>query len=351
MNEKEEKKKVFSLFIVGFLSVGEKERVVIERFGRYARTLKPGLRMIWFPGIVERIKEAVFIEQEEIPLFLEPIRIDFRDGSAAPKNTKAFIEIKSPDNDYLTEQNGVETKKAGVYRAVYHIKDRKGAIRDRLENAVRSYLNSLTIEEGLEAARGGFNIYNRIETSQPEDAKEIKAAFDDWGILLHTITIGDFDLEPDLVKTRGELHKRVKEREAAAEVAQQRAKETVGTLVNMLSENTGIPREKLQESLKTNPKDFISRYDNLLKQNLDLVHRRMAIDGKSFIDIRVPQGTTLEGLVAEGLVALAKRIPVGGNEKTGREEEQPKRRKMKTVTGIAGITAEVPEREEEEEET
>ncbi len=352
-NDGKEKRKVFSFFVVGLLIVEEKKRVVVERFGEYCRTLDPGLRLILFPGILDRIKDEIFIEQETIPLFPEPIKIDFKDGSATPKNVRAYIEIDRPDDPYLTKKEAkekAEKKKAekekeitdkerkkrekkerkkrgiggrtGVFRAVYHIRKRKEAIRDRLENAVRSYLNKLTIQEGIEMARGGYDLLGPNGISKKE-TNRLKGVFEDWGTIVHAITIGDFDLEPDLVRARGELHKRLKEREAAKDVAKRRAKETVGVLIEMITEQTGISQVYLQKMLKENPNEFITKYKDLLKQNLDLIHRRMAIDGDSFVDIRVDGAQGVEKMLLN-LFAAKERMPMGGKEPPGPKKEGSK---------------------------
>jgi len=326
-NNDKGKKKVFSLFVVGLLIVEEKNRVVVERFGKYLRTLKSGLRCIFFPGIVDRIKDEIFIEQETIPLFLEPIKIDFKDGSATPKNAIAYIEIDRPDTGYLTkeeekltdgerEKKGIE-KRTGVFRATYHIRNRKEAIRDRLENAIRSYLNGLTIQEGIEMARGGYDLLGPNGISEDETDR-LKGVFEDWGIILHAITIGDFDLELDLVRARGELHKRLKEKEAAVFLSEKRAIESGETVIEMMARTRGKKVDEIRQIINADEK----LQERFLNEAVDFVKRQMGYDAKSRVDINV-EG--VDGLGKDVLSWLAAwlRMPMGEKGKEDKPLEPP----------------------------
>jgi len=314
------------LFFVGLLTVGEKERVVVERFEKYKRTLQPGLRIILFPGIADRVKASVFIEQETVELFEgSPPKIDFIDGSATPKNVQAFIEIRSPDLHYVTTKTEggivVFEDRPGVYRAVYHIEDRKKSIKKLLENAVRSYLNQLTLDQGIEKAEAGYDLFNDgLKVRNKPATDQLQAELDDWGTMLHRITIGDFDLEPDLVRARGEVHRLQKQKEAATHVSQIRSEETIGAAMEMFSNRTGMDREEIERCFKENPASFIEKYGVMWKEILDIVHRRMGIDGKAYLDIRT-NNSLLD------LAALWQRMPMGGGQ--GGEEKQAGKKKGK----------------------
>lgn len=328
--------------VVGLVWIREKHSAPIERFGRYVRTLKPGLKLIFLPGAVERIKEVLFVEQKGLPLFETPIKVDFKDGSGIPKAAKVYIEINKPDEEYLTDEEKKRVKKGekikartGVYRAVYHIENREEEIKSRVENAVRSFLNGLMLEQGIEMALGGYDLLEANRMPKKEVTR-LRETFDDWGTRLIATTIGDFDLESDLVKVRGERHKRIKEREAASEVAKRRAIETVGSLIEMLSEDLGMPREEIQKWLRDKPKKFLEKYGNIVSRDLDIIHRRMGIDGGAYLDIRTVAGEP--GKTFLDLIALWKRMP------PGRPEEERKERRARGVK-MGGEEFEVPEPE------
>ena len=102
--------------------------------------------------------------------------------------------------------------------------------------------------------------------------------------------------------------------EAAPFESEQRAEETVGAFMEGLSKSLGMTREDIEQELKDNPKEFLEKHKETVMKVWDVVHRRMAIDGGSFIDIRVPDGTGLEALLA-----LLKRMPMGRSPRKGGE--------------------------------
>jgi mRNA-degrading endonuclease RelE of RelBE toxin-antitoxin system len=124
-----------------------------------------------------------------------PIKIDFQDGSAIPKSVEGFIKIRNPDTLYLSEEenrlnkeknkSNEETKKAktGVYRSVYYVDNWRTKIIEVLENAVRSYLATLTIDEALPKRRGGYNLLdeNRIPK---EETQIIRNTIEGYGLEL-----------------------------------------------------------------------------------------------------------------------------------------------------------------------
>ncbi len=291
------------LFLVGLFNVPENHRAVIERFRKFNRPAKEGLRWILLPGIIEAIKEIIFIEEQRIPIYPEPIEIDFVDGSSAPKNAIAYIRIYKPDEDYeLTDKEGdllglngsekerEKTPRSGVYRATYYILEHyiKGT-QTLLANSLRSYLNSLVIDEGLSKGRAGYNLLqpdkDGKERIPQKEVDRIKTALKRWGVSLFRVTVEDFDLPPALVTIRQERHKKEKEKEASPFVAERRAEETVGTMFQMLKRQTGLGIETLQEELRKSPKRFIKKYEPLFRQNTELIHRRMGIDGKALVEI------------------------------------------------------------------
>lgn len=126
------------------------------------------------------------------------------------------------------------------------------------------------------------------------------------------------------------------EARAAPFEAEQRATETIGSLIYMMAEATGKSVEDIRREIDAS--------DELKKElrvySEDLVHRRMAIDGRSYVDIRVTGAEGLEKVLLD-LIAAWKRMPMGESP----FRERPRR--MKKVQAF-GVEAEVPEEEEEE---
>lgn len=109
--------------------------------------------------------------------------------------------------------------------------------------------------------------------------------------------------------------------EAAEFVAKTRATETVGTVIEMMAKSRGQPPEKIQRLIEKDP----DAKREFLELSQDLIKRQMAIDGKSFVDIRVEGAEGIEKTLLD-LVAAWKRMPEGKpekEEKKGREVRVP----------------------------
>jgi len=321
---------VFSIyFLAGLRSVQQQERWVIELFGRYVGTLRPGLQWI-LPGIMQ-VRAVVSVWEQMLPLFETPIKIDFRDGSAVPKEATAFVRVLNPDDAYIlaerevTQEDGTTRREVrvvrwdeelssedrirgdyltGVYRAIYEIGDWRKAIRNQLENALRSYLNGLTIDEGITMARAGYELLNRLPS---EERGRIGYTLHGWGFELLRVTIGDFDLEPEIVRARGGVQIRQREAEAARHEALVRARETAGTLIAMMAEISGRSVEEIQQEINRNS-ELQTRLQAMAE---DLVSRQVSIAGKALTDIRVSGGGDIEqGLLR--IVAALRTLPREG---------------------------------------
>lgn len=283
-------------FLAGLTIVREEERFVIELFGSYWKTLKPGLNWI-FPWIM-KVRAVVSIWEQTIPLFETPIKIDFKDGSATPKGAEVFVKIKSPDIPY---DAGGKTQN-GVYRAIYEIKNWRTAIRDLIENALRTYLNRWTIDEAITMAKAGYDLatldpHSGLPNKEIVRIKEVLAG---WGFELLRITILDFDLDPELLKARGEVQKRKREEEVAKHEKKIRALETMGALIEMLAESTGKTTKEIQEEIKTSP-EIRQKIEGFAEE---LITRQMSIKGRSLTDIRVSGGGDLENSLLRLITAL-----------------------------------------------
>ncbi len=262
----------------GFKSVPNQERWVVEMFGKYICTFKPGLNILipW----VERVRAAIPVWELTIPLFVPPIKIDFKDGSATPQKAQAFVKIKNPDTPY---EAGDGKKETGVYRAIYRIDNWREAVRGLIENAIRSHLNGLTIDDGITEKGAGFDLKNKLPEKEVE---RIQSALDGWGFEFMRVTVEDFELDPEIIKARGEVQKSQREAEAAEFKKKEMARETIGAFVQMIAEATGKKFEDVQKEIASNKK----MREKLLKFAEDLIVRRMSIDGKALRDVRVSGG-------------------------------------------------------------
>lgn len=191
-------------------------------------------------------------------------------------------------------------------KALFAVQSWLETIINRTKPAVRDSVTTEGYKELISKTKAiGEEIYKELE-------KELlREEFRDrYGIDVRKLEVKEINPREDYRDAT--LKKWLGQQEAEA-----RATATAGTLFEMITEQTGMSREDIRKMLKENPKDFIAKYGDLLKQNLDLIQRRMAIDGRSFVDIRVDGAKGGERSFLN-LIAAWLRMAMGG-----KEEEEP----------------------------
>lgn len=157
-----------SLFLLGLLLlliysgakiVTQGEEWVVERFGRYHRTLKPGLSLIvpLFDSVAYRVttRDMVLdIERQEV------ITID---NAVISTNAVSFIKIADP------------------IACVYGVENYRLAVRNLVQTALRSILGEMTLDEALSSRE---KIKNTLQDMVSDNLQ-------DWGIALKTVEIQD----------------------------------------------------------------------------------------------------------------------------------------------------------------
>jgi len=245
---------------------------------------------------VEKARTFVSVWVQRYPLFQKPVKIDFKDGSATPKEAYAFVQCRVAKNPNPDPTAADPDDPKAPYKMIYGAKDVKGETIALVENAVRSYLNGLTIDEGLPGGRGGYNILERL----PEgDRNGVKGQLSNFGLRLLRITIGDFDLDRTVIDARESVMRAEKGAVAAEREMAKYSNSAMGVLIQMLADAQGMKREEIQKQIKKNSK----LRKQLLEIARDLVERKIAIEGKGFSDIRVAEAGGMEKTLLE-LIAL-----------------------------------------------
>lgn len=190
--------------------------------------------------------------------------------------------------------------------------------------------------EALRAAIGKFDWYGSavgVEEVSKEADKIFKLpnrplvanGFSRKGIKL---VVAGIELPPKIKETLPIIDTKRLEAEAAPYESQQIAKETAGAAMEILCELTGMKREEVEREIKQRPEELVKRYNELWKQAWDIVHRRMAIDGGAYLDIRSQNPL-------QDLVALFKRMPMGSRVTTAPAiGEPPTEKKIEEMSTI-----------------
>lgn len=169
----------------GINIVPQGEEWVVERLGKFSRTLNPGLNII--VPYIEAIRQK--ITTRDIILDIPQQEVITRDNAVILTNAVAFIRVTNPRD------------------ALYGIEDFKLAIRQLVMTTLRSILGEMTLDEALSNRE---QIKTRLKDQIVDDVA-------DWGVTVKSVEIQDISPSTSMQDSM--------ERQAAAE-RERRAIET-----------------------------------------------------------------------------------------------------------------------------
>ncbi len=172
---------VFVLLVIVTISLGVRivpqgSKFVVQRLGKYHKTLGPGLNLI-----VPYIDSVAYkITTKDIVLDIPSQDVITRDNAVIIVNAVAYINILSPE------------------KAVYGVEDYILAIRNLVQTSLRSIVGEMDLDDAL--------------SSRDQIKAKLKAAISDdiadWGITLKTVEIQD-------IKPSDTMQKAMEEQAAA----------------------------------------------------------------------------------------------------------------------------------------
>ena len=146
---------------MGIRTVPQGYRHIVQRFGKYQRTLGPGLNII-VPYID---KVAYKVTTKDIVLDIPSQEVITKDNATITANAVAYINIVDPQ------------------KAVFGVEDYVRAIKTLVQTSLRSIIGEMKLDESL-SSRELIKI--RLKES-------ISADIVDWGIALKTVEIQDIN--------------------------------------------------------------------------------------------------------------------------------------------------------------
>ena len=176
---------ILALIIVykGVNVVPQSEVYVIERFGKYTKTLKAGLNLI-IP-FLDSIAHKLSILERQLPQFK--------------------ISVITKDNVEVDLESTVFYRVVDASRSVYRIKDVDGALNTAATSIVRSAAGKLELDE-LQSSRESMN---------QEIAQEMQDAAEVWGIEITRTEITDIIIDEQTKDAQRQQLNAERERRAA----------------------------------------------------------------------------------------------------------------------------------------
>jgi len=168
---------VFVVLVLVTISIGVRivpqgSKQVVQRLGKFHRTLGPGLNII-FPYI-DRV--ATKVTTKDIVLDIPSQEVITRDNAVIIANAVAYINIISPE------------------KSVYGVEDYRLAIQNLVQTSLRSIIGEMDLDDAL--------------SSRDEIKARLKAAISDdiadWGITIKTVEIQDINPSETMQKAMEE---------------------------------------------------------------------------------------------------------------------------------------------------
>lgn len=170
------------LFFKGMCVVAQGSKWVVERFGKYQRTLGPGLN--WIIPIFDNVSYKV--TTKDIVLDIPSQEVITLDNVVIIANAVAYINIVSPE------------------KAVYGVEDYELAIRTLVQTSLRSIVGEMALDDALSSRD---QIKTKLKASISDDIA-------DWGITLKTVEIQDINPSGTMQKAMEEQAAAERERRA-----------------------------------------------------------------------------------------------------------------------------------------
>lgn len=170
---------VFAILVLVIITIGlgvrlvpQGSKQVVQRLGKYHKTLPPGLNII----IPYMDSVAYKVTTKDIVLDIPSQEVITLDNVVIVANAVAYINIVLPE------------------KAVYGVEDYELAIRTLVQTSLRSIVGEMTLDEALSSRD---QIKSKLKASISDDIS-------DWGITLKTVEIQDINPSATMQKAMEE---------------------------------------------------------------------------------------------------------------------------------------------------
>jgi regulator of protease activity HflC (stomatin/prohibitin superfamily) len=173
---------VIVTLVLGVRIVPQGSKHVVQRLGKYHKTLGPGLNII-----IPYIDSVSYkVTTKDIVLDIPSQEVITRDNAVIIANAVAYINIISPE------------------KAVYGVEDYRIAIQNLVQTSLRSIIGEMDLDDALSSRD---QIKAKLKTAISDDIA-------DWGITMKTVEIQDINPSPTMQAAMEEQAAAERERRA-----------------------------------------------------------------------------------------------------------------------------------------
>jgi len=167
----------FAIFVIVTVFMGARvvpqgSKFVVQRLGKYSKTLNPGLNII-IP-FIDSVAHKV--TTKDIVLDIPSQEVITKDNAVIVTNAVSYINIISPE------------------KAVYGVEDYIIAIQNLVQTSLRSIIGEMNLDDALSSRD---HIKSKLKEAISDDIS-------DWGITLKTVEIQDINPSPTMQKAMEE---------------------------------------------------------------------------------------------------------------------------------------------------
>lgn len=285
---------IFLLALSGLKTVQPEDRIMVEFLGRPYCIKKPGLR--WICPILMYKRMIVSTWEQPVRLFPERrfpngIHIDLKNGGKT--------ELVDPVLWIQLIGAGTNEEEDNILRMVYAIEDWEDAVQENGENALRTHLNNLTVDEVLTA------IHVVEKESWWEAISEYFPKLGDtiggYGIKVKRLTISDFNWDKEVVAARQKIF----EEERSIELAKLSVKAAEDEVKQKALESGGLYGDIVKLLIQKKYGELDKKEAMKVAETLVLYFK--AADTKSLVDVRANG----ENNLVSSVIAAMRGIKVG----------------------------------------
>lgn len=179
---------IIYVLYIGVNMVPQGEEWVVERVGKFNRTLKPGLNII--TPFLDKIR--IKIDTRDLILDVERQEVITADNAIILANAIAFVRVTNPEE------------------AIYGIEDYMEAIKQLIQTSLRAIIGEFTLEEALT---------HRDEIKE-KLKDQISDVIIDWGITVKSVEIQDIIPNPTMQESMEKQAAATREKKAMETLAE-----------------------------------------------------------------------------------------------------------------------------------